>query len=177
MDSTTSTTTPPYLHHSRSEPPSLAKSASRLAHTGHIPHPSLGLIKSSPKRTSSPFAHSRKSSESLPLRELLLLSSPPVQKRSKTRIMDRPEMADDPVVEVPGPRRRCKGRGLQIGLLGYASPRNTRRLRRRSETKTREEKDSSLVEKMAKPRKRRSKKEKPVLVPYLPKFVIKSIPI
>ncbi|KAM1717957.1 hypothetical protein ACFX11_025731 [Malus domestica] len=152
MDSTTSTTTPPYLHHSRSEPPSRAKSASCLAHTGHIPHPSLGLIKSSPKRTSSPSAHSRKSSESLPLRELLLLSSPPVQKRSKTRLMDRLEMADDPAVEVPGARRRCKGRGSQMGLLGCASPRNTWRLRRWSETETWEEKDSGLVEEMAKPR-------------------------
>ncbi|TQE03899.1 hypothetical protein C1H46_010563 [Malus baccata] len=169
MDSTaisTSTTTPPYHLHSRSEPPSRAKSASRLAQCEHVPHLSLGLIKSSPKMTPSPSTHSLKSSESLPLRELLLLSPSPLRKRSKTRLTDRLEMADDPVVEVPGLRRKCKSRGSQMGLLG-ASPRN-RRSRRRSENEVREEKVSGLVEEVAKPRKRRSKKEKLDLVLSLP---------
>ncbi|RXH90412.1 hypothetical protein DVH24_035176 [Malus domestica] len=169
MDSTaisTSTTTPPYHLHSRSELPSRAKSASRLAQCEHVPHLSLGLIKSSPKMTPSPSTHSLKSSESLPLRELLLLSPSPLGKRSKTRLTDRLEMADDPVVEVPGLRRKCKSRGSQMGLLG-ASPRN-RRSRRRSENEVREEKVSGLVEEVAKPRKRRSKKEKLDLVLSLP---------
>ncbi|CAN6700522.1 unnamed protein product [Malus baccata var. baccata] len=169
MDSTaisTSTTTPPYHLHSRSEPPSRAKSASRLAQCEHVPHLSLGLIKSSSKMTPSPSTHSLKSSESLPLRELLLRSPSPLRKRSKTRLTDRLEMADDPVVEVPGLRRKCKSRGSQMGLLG-ASPRN-RRSRRRSENEVREEKVSGLVEEVAKPRKRRSKKEKLDLVLSLP---------
>lgn len=167
MDSTAAAT-PPYHHHSRSEPPSRTKSSSRLAQSGQIPHLSLGLITSSPKRTPSPSAHSIRSSDSLPLRELLLLSPSPLQKRSKTRLTDRLEMADEPVVEAARPHRRCKSRGAQMGLLGCASPRNTRRSRRRSETEIREDKDSGLVEEIAKPRKRRSKKEKLSLVLSLP---------
>lgn len=174
MDST-APATPPYHHHSRSEPPSRTKSSSRLAQSGQIPHLSLGLITSSPKRTPSPSAHSIRTSDSLPLRELLLLSPSPLRKRSKTRLTDRLEMADEPVVEAAGPRRRCKSRGAQMGLLGCASPRNTRRSRRRSETEIREDKDSGLVEEIAKPRKRRSKKEKLSLVLSLPSPSASSI--
>lgn len=47
--------------------------------------------------------------------------------------------------------------------MGCASPRNTRRSRRRSEVEIREDKD--LGEEIAKPRKRRSKKENLSLVP------------
>ncbi|BBN69929.1 Reticulon family protein [Prunus dulcis] len=174
MDSTAAAT-PPYHHHSHSEPPSRTKSASRLAQSGQIPHLSLGLITSSPKRTPSPSAHSIRSSDSLPLRELLLLSPSPLRKRSKARLTDRLEMADELVVEAAGPRRRCKSRGAQMGLLGCASPRNTRRSRRRSETEIREDKDSGLVEEIAKPRKRRSKKEKLSLVLSLPSPSASSI--
>ncbi|ONI16998.1 hypothetical protein PRUPE_3G133200 [Prunus persica] len=113
MDSTAAAT-PPYHHHSRSEPPSRTKSASRLAQSGQIPHLSLGLITSSPKRTASPSAHSIRSSDSLPLRELLLLSPSPLRKRSKIRLTDRLEMVDEPAVETAGPRRRCKSRGAQM---------------------------------------------------------------
>lgn len=59
-----------------------------------------------------------------------------------------------------------------MGLLSCASPRNTRRSRRRSEMEIREEKDLGLVEEVGKPRKRRqsgrSKKEKLSLVLSVP---------
>lgn len=59
-----------------------------------------------------------------------------------------------------------------MGLL--ASPRNSRRSRRRSELEIREEKDTGLADEIGKPRKRRhsgrskEKKEKLSLVPYVP---------
>lgn len=67
--------------------------------------------------------------------------------------------------EQNGSRRRCKNRNGNVGLAGCASPRNSRRLRRRLEQEIREEKDLVLVEELGhKPRKRRnsgrSKKEK-----------------
>lgn len=159
MDSTTASP-PPYR---RSEPPSRTKSVSRLAQCEKIPHLSLGLITSSspsPKRTPP----SLKSSGPLPLHELLLLSPSPIPRRSKTRLADRLEMADEPIAETPGPRRRCKS--SRASQMGCASPRNTRRSRRRSEVEIREDKD--LGEEIAKPRRRRSKKEKLSLVPCVP---------
>ncbi|KAJ1384641.1 Reticulon [Sesbania bispinosa] len=65
-----------------------------------------------------------------------------------------------------GVRRRCKSRGAQMGVL--ASPRNSRRSRRRSELEGREEKEVGLVDEVGKQRKRRHKKEKLSLVPFLP---------
>lgn len=153
--------TPPY----RSEPK-----------TDQAPHHSLGLVPSplkntpSPKKTPLPSPLSLRSSGSLPLQELLLLSPSPLR-RSKTRLGDRMEMAEEGV-ELAGTRRRCKSRASQMGLLGCASPRNTRRSRRRSEVEIREDKDLGLVEEVGKPRKRRqsgrSKKEKLSLVPCAP---------
>ncbi|KAL6145090.1 PREDICTED: reticulon-like protein B17 [Fragaria vesca subsp. vesca] len=159
MDSTASP--PPYRHHSRSEPPSRTKSASRLAQSEKVPHLSLALIQ-------SPSPPSRKSSaSSLPLHELLLLSPSPNPRRSKTRLADRFDMPDEPAAE---PRRRCKSsRASQMGSLGCASPRNTRRSRRRSEVESREDKDLGLGEEVVKPiRKRRSKKDKLGSVPCAP---------
>ncbi|KAL5573565.1 hypothetical protein UlMin_023162 [Ulmus minor] len=155
--------TPPY-HQQRSEPRSRTKSASRLAQSAELPHLSIGLIPSSPKKTPS-------SPGSLPLHELLLLSPSPHRRRLKTRLADRLEMAEEPV-ELAGGRRRCKSRVAQTGLLGCASPRNARRSRRRSELEVREEKDSGLVEEIVKPRKRRHstrlRKENLSLVPSVP---------
>ncbi|PON74830.1 hypothetical protein TorRG33x02_246040 [Trema orientale] len=160
--------TPPY-HQNRSEPRSRIKSASRLAQSEDLPHLSTGLIDSSPKRTLSPSTLSLKSPSPIPLQELLVLSPSPLR-RSKTRLADRLEMADEPVEPV-GSRRRCKSRTSQLGLLGCASPRNARRSRRRSEMEVREE-DLGLVEEIGKPRKKRhsvrSKKEKLSLVPSVP---------
>ncbi|XP_050382561.1 reticulon-like protein B17 [Argentina anserina] len=159
MDSAASS--PPYRHHSRSEPPSRTKSASRLAQAEKVPHLSLGLIQ-------SPSPPSRKSS-SLPLHELLLLSPSPNPRRSKTRLADRFDMPDEPAAEPAGPRRRCKSRASQMGSLGCASPRITRRSRRRSEVEIREDKDLGLGEEVVKPvRKRRSKKDKLSLVLSVP---------
>ena len=164
MDSTTPS------HQHRSEPRSRTKSASRLAQTEEIPHLSIGLIESSPKRTLSPSTLSLKSPSSLPLQELLLLSPSPLR-RSKTRLADRLDMAEE-TPESVGTRRRCKSRTSQLGLLGCASPRNARRSRRRSELEVREDKDLGLVEEIGKPKKRRhstrSKKEKLSLVPSVP---------
>ena len=162
----------------RSEPRSRLKSASRLARIGDFnvereesPHLSLDLILSPPtKKTPSPSTESLRNSNSLPIHELLLLSPSP-RRKSKTRLTDRLEMAEEPV-EPNGSRRRCKSRAAQMGLLGCASPRNSRRSRRRSEIEIREEKEPSLAEEIGKPRKRRhsgrSKKEKLTLVPLMP---------
>ncbi|KAG7988176.1 hypothetical protein I3843_03G174200 [Carya illinoinensis] len=164
----------------RSEPRLRTKWASRLARIGDIkvetkepPHLSLDLVPPpSPKKaaTPSPSTVSLRTSNSLPLHELLLLSSSPLRK-SKTRLADRLDMAEEQV-EAAGSRRRCKSRTAQMGLLGCASPRNARRSRRRSEIETREEKELGLMDEIGKPRKKRhsvrSKKEKLSLVPSVP---------
>ncbi|KAK9284908.1 hypothetical protein L1049_024089 [Liquidambar formosana] len=162
----------------RSEPRLRPKSASRLARISNFisesegsPQLSLDLISSSPKRTTPPPSPlSPKPPNSLPLRELLLLSPSPLR-RSKTRFVERLEMAEEPV-EPAGSRRRCKNRGGQMGLLGCASPRNGRRTRRRVEPEIREEKDLGVVEEIGKARKRRhsgrSKKERLSLVSSYP---------
>ncbi|GAV74055.1 Reticulon domain-containing protein [Cephalotus follicularis] len=160
--------TPPPPPSNRSNTPhSHTKSASRLK-TEKLPQFSLDLIIASPppKKTppsSSPLSH--KSPNSLPLRELLLLSPSPLR-RSRTRIADRLEVAEDGFIEQTGPRRKRRSKGSQMGC---PSPRNTRRLRRRSETEVREERDLGLVEESGKARKRRlsgrSKKEKLSLMP------------
>ncbi|CAI0385276.1 unnamed protein product [Linum tenue] len=170
----------------------LTKSASRLARNtacsvqGKDPPPHLSIndlvLPSSPKRgQSTPSGLSaRSSTSSLPLRELLLLSPSPSRK-PRVRPADRIEMAPEEAgaggVEPAGARRRCKARGSQVGGLGCASPRNSRRLRKRLEVDIREERESvvGLGEEFGKPRKRRhgggggrSKKEKLALVPALP---------
>ncbi|XP_027343319.1 reticulon-like protein B17 [Abrus precatorius] len=85
-----------------------------------------------------------------------LSPSPSPLGKAKTRLVDRLETAAEESPEPAGVRRRCKSRAPQMGTL--ASPRNTRKSR------SREEKDSSLVEEVGKPRKRRqtgrTKKEK-----------------
>lgn len=166
-----SSTPPPPYH--RSEPKSRTKSSSRLARisdkgTQEPLRISLDLVPS-PTKSVSPSASSLRSPPSLPLRDLLLLSPSPLR-RSKTRIpTDRLDMAEEYVEPVALPRR-CKSRGAQMGML--ASPRNSRRSRRRSELEIREEKDMVLVEEIGKPKKRRnsgrSKREKLSLVPYVP---------
>lgn len=141
----------------RSEPRSRTKSASRLAIEGdEIPHFSVDAISPPPKKTHSPS-----------VQELLLLS-PSTLRKSRSRLVDRFEMNDEGM-EASAARRRCKNRGLQMGLLGCASPRSVRRSRRRSEVEIREEKDLCLADEFMKARKRRqsgrSKKEKLSLVP------------
>lgn len=172
---------------------SQTKSASRLARISSsvidsdekqlqrptIPHLSLDQISPSPKKmTAAPTSPSSRSlsTNSLPLHELLLLSPASPLRRSRTRITDRIEMAEDCVAasEQGGPRRRCKSRAAQMALLGCGSPRNNRRSSRRSrmEMELREDRDLVVGEEIPKPRKRRhsgkSKKEKLSLVPCLP---------
>ncbi|CAK9154845.1 unnamed protein product [Ilex paraguariensis] len=119
----------------------------------------------SPSSTVSPKPHN-----ALPLHELLLLSPSPLR-RSKTRLSERVEMAEE-AVEPNGARKKCKNRNAAMGLVGCASPRNGRRSRKKLEHEIREEKDLGMVEEMGKARKRRhsgrSKKEKLSLVLSIP---------
>ncbi|KAJ6289668.1 hypothetical protein OIU78_025568 [Salix suchowensis] len=159
-------TTPP-SH--KSNPNSQAKSASRLSRiTNSIepeaktPQLSLDLIPFSDKKTPSSLSL-KPSSNSLSLQELLLSPSP--LRKSRTRLADRYEMPEEGVIELNGSRRRCKSRGSPMGSLGCASPRSNRRLRRRLEVESREERDLiGFVDEVGKVRKRRhssrSKKEK-----------------
>lgn len=172
MDSPSSTTTPyhHHHHHHRSSERSNRSKTSGLARIGEngTVEPlriSLDVIHSpSTKNASSlsPLSLLRSPTNCLPLRELLLLSPSPAR-RSKARF-------DEEVPEPAGVRRRCKSRGAQMGVL--ASPRNSRRSRRRSELEVREEKETLNVDEVGKQRKRRHsgrpKKEKLPLVPFLP---------
>ncbi|CAN1230194.1 Reticulon-like protein B17 [Linum perenne] len=150
-------------------PTAPTKSASRLARTtpcsvqGKDPPPHLDLVVSPSPKKPPPYTSS---ASSLPLRELLLLSPSPSRK-PRVRLADRIDMAAAAAAEEgepTGSRRRSKNRGSQVGGLGCASPRNTRRLRRRTEVDYREERD--LIEELGKPRRRktggggRSRKEK-----------------
>lgn len=129
------------------------------------PHLSVDRISPSPKKTSSV-------SSSLPLQELLLLSPSPLRK-SRTRLALRLDAPEEVALESIGSRRRYKTRGAQMGISGCGSPRNNRRLKRRSEIEImREERDIGFVDEVGKPRKKRhsvrSKKEKLSLVPCVP---------
>ncbi|XP_061355577.1 reticulon-like protein B17 [Gastrolobium bilobum] len=144
-------------HHHRSS--SKTKSSSRLARIGEngTLEPLRISLDTVPSPTPSPLSLLRSPTNSLPLRELLLLSPSPVRKSKARYDEELPETAS-------GVRRRCKGRVAQMGML--ASPRNSRRSRR-------EEKEVvGLVDEVGKQRKRRHsgrpKKEKLSLVPFLP---------
>ncbi|KAF9590130.1 hypothetical protein IFM89_031734 [Coptis chinensis] len=129
MDST------PLSH--RSSPRLPSKSASRLSRNDNLDEtPSLTITK-------------------LPLKEFLLLSPSP-QKRSRTRLIERPEMVEEPV-DLVVPRRRCKSRASPMGVMGCASPRSTRRSRRRLDQESKEERELLVVlgDENVKPRKRR----------------------
>lgn len=154
-------TTPPFH---RSETRSVIKSASRLSRLSRFdeesesltPNVSLEIVPS-PRIEVPPYGNG------FPLHELLLLSPSPLR-RSKTRLADKLELADDGV-EPNGVRRRRRSRTSAIG----ASPRNNRRSRRRLEQELREERDLGLVEEVVKPRRKRnngkSKKDKLSLLP------------
>lgn len=165
--------TPPYH---KSEPKSRTKSSSRLSKLRFYneenevvtPNLSLEIVPSSPAVVASPSPS--KSPCGLPVHELLLFSPSPLRK-SKTRLADKLEMADD-AAEPNGARRRSKNRNSASGLLAHPSPRNHRRSRRRFEQDLREDKDFGIGEDMIKPRKKRhsgrSKKDKLSLVPSIP---------
>ncbi|XP_063935950.1 reticulon-like protein B17 isoform X1 [Daucus carota subsp. sativus] len=160
-----SITPPPY----RSDPKSRTKSASRLAritneHDENSPNLSLELVLSSPKlsppiNTTSPKSYKK-------LHELLLLSPSP-QRKSRTRLADKLEFADQDPLEPNGSRRRHRSRNGAVG-----SPKNVRRSRRRFEQEIREERELGGLEDLGKPRKRRnsgrSKKEAVSSVPSVP---------
>ncbi|KAL0306863.1 UNVERIFIED_CONTAM: Reticulon-like protein B17 [Sesamum radiatum] len=152
--------TPPSL---RSEPRNRTKSASRLSKLRHyseeagggspIPQLSLEIVPSSPKiSTPSPASTiSPRPPYTLPLQELLMLSPSPL-KRSKARLGERLELADDVAVEACGVRKRCKSRSSAA-----PSPRSSRRSRRRVEQDMREERESVAGEEIwVKPRKKKA---------------------
>ncbi|KAL3509314.1 hypothetical protein ACH5RR_028715 [Cinchona calisaya] len=170
--------TPPYH---RSDPKSRTKSASRLSKLRYYieknevttPNLSLEIVPSSPTILSpSPS----KSPFGVPIHELLLLSPSTLRKPTKTRQLERLEMAADEGAEPNnnGARKRYKNRNVSLnGLLAHASPRTNRRSRRRLEQDMREERDSGAGEDMVKPRKKRqsgrSKKDNTLsLVPSIP---------
>lgn len=165
--------TPPQFH--KSEPTHKTKSASRLALMANspdfgsdtdnqIPHFSVEYAPSpSPRKTpSKPSINKPKNF--LSLHEHLLLSPSPV-KKSRTRLSDRLETAD----EAAEHRRKCKTRTSSNGLPACYSPRNNlRRSRRKIDA---EEREIVGVDEGVKPRKRRisskSKKEKLTSTPSL----------
>ncbi|KAL5730500.1 hypothetical protein ACHQM5_003309 [Ranunculus cassubicifolius] len=147
-----------------------SKSTSHLVETDDFNNnkeqaPILNLIPDSPTKTplSSP------QQKLIPLRDLLLLSPSP-QRRSKSRLIERPELAEEPG-ELVVPRRRCKSRASPMGVLGCASPRNNRRHRRRLDNQG-DEKEVALGDEIVKPRKKRQpgrpRKEKLGSVPPPP---------
>ncbi|KAG9447810.1 hypothetical protein H6P81_013938 [Aristolochia fimbriata] len=158
----------------RSESRSRTKSASRVSHFSEdlLEDLSVNLMRS-PQRTQSPPLQLAASSPNQPvqLQDLLLLSPSPLG-RSKNRAFERIEPLDD-LVELVGSRRKCRAKSLSMGLAGCASPRNSRRLRRRADQESREEKDLGLGEEHTKARKRRqsrshSRREKLVALPSIP---------
>ncbi|XP_073313301.1 reticulon-like protein B17 [Primulina huaijiensis] len=156
----------------RSEPRTRTKSSSRMSKLRHyradIPQLSLEIVPYSPKlSTPSPASTlSPRLPYNLPLRELLMIS-PSSTKRSKKRLSDGLEKADDAFVAASGVIKRCNGINALLGCA--ASPRSSRKSRRRLEQEMREEREFGVGEElMAKSRKKRNggrpKKEKSILV-------------
>ncbi|RDY11274.1 Reticulon-like protein B18, partial [Mucuna pruriens] len=148
----------PYHRHHRSRTKS--SRLARKAENGTVEpiRISLDLVPSPPPATEKPSSPSplsllRSPTNSLPARELLLLS-PSSARRSKARF-------DDEAPEAAGVRRRCKSRAVAQA----ASPRSSRRWRR-------EEKEAVLVDEVVKQKKRRHsgrhRKERLSLVPFQP---------
>ncbi|XP_027348191.1 reticulon-like protein B18 [Abrus precatorius] len=149
----------PYLHHRHNRSRAKSSSSSRLTRVGEngtvepirmsldlVPSPSVPAKPSSP----SPLSLLRSPTNSLPVRDFLLLSPSSVRRsHSKARF-------DEEVAEGGGVRRRCKSRAA-------ASPRSLRRWRR-------EEKEAEESVKQQRKRRQsgRAKKEKLSLVPFLP---------
>ncbi|CAN8273565.1 unnamed protein product [Cochlearia groenlandica] len=162
-----------------STPPSNARSASRLARIKRESQiPSLDLVLSSPKKNNTPPPPPYQSSPSSPsspvtLREILLLS-PSLHRKSRTRLINR---FDSEATTEISPRLR-KSKGGQNGLLASPSPRSCRRTRRMVETKedkepivvSNDEKNQKQRKQMKKKKKKTSlsKKEKHSSVPLLP---------
>ncbi|KAK9152860.1 hypothetical protein Sjap_000340 [Stephania japonica] len=130
--------------------------------------------------------NSDQSPKPIALRDLLHdLSPSPHFRKSKARLVERPEAerpeaAEEPL-ELAVPRRRCKSRASPMAVLGCGSPRNgVRRSRRRVEQEGREEREVGVGEEIVvvKPRRKklsgRSRKEK--LSPLVPSPTLLSSP-
>ncbi|KAG8386851.1 hypothetical protein BUALT_Bualt03G0192000 [Buddleja alternifolia] len=159
-----------------STPPPSNKSRSRLSNLCHysgspIPQLSLEIVPSSSPKISTPSPVSTISPRppyTQSLRDILLLSPSP-HKRSKSRLAERLEMADDAAAAVDansGLRKKCKTRNT-------ASPRSGRRSRRRLDQDNKEEREFVAGEDiLVKPRKKkhgdRSRTSKSISATSLP---------
>ncbi|XP_068667213.1 reticulon-like protein B18 isoform X2 [Aristolochia californica] len=158
----------------RSDSRSRTKSASRVAHFSEelLENIDVNRMQSPQKSQCSPLQLSANSpNQHVQLQDLLLLSPSPLR-RSNNRAFERVEPLED-LVELVGSRRKCRTKSLSMGLMGCASPRNSRRLRRRAEQESRDERDLVLGEEHMKVRKRRqsrshSRLEKLVALPSIP---------
>ncbi|CAH9089128.1 unnamed protein product [Cuscuta europaea] len=148
--------TPPPSHRSSS-----TKSASRLSPLRCFDDLEFESLNVEPSPSHSPSASSPKLPNSLPVRDILLLS-PSLVRRKISLSAEKLEIPDNGV-ELSGGRRRSR-------IRNAASPRSCRRSRRRLEIElVKEEKDLGLGEQIHKPRKKkhsgRYKKDKLGLVP------------
>ncbi|MCL7033558.1 hypothetical protein MKW94_015373 [Papaver nudicaule] len=132
------TCTPPS---NQSESRLKTKSSSRIIHGEgstllNLPHEK---VVSSPRNTPPPpYLALRTKNLSSP--QELFLSPSPIRKFSRTRFSERTEMVDEqPPVDLLVYRRRSKNKSSPMSLSSCASPRISRRLRRRVEQENRED--------------------------------------
>lgn len=144
---------------------SRVKSASRLSKLQCFDHQDSETLTIVP--SPSPSASSPKPPDSLPIRDLLLLS-PSIVRKEKTHSAEKLGVAEDGV-EVSGGGRRSRTRNPAGGGMGSASPRIHRRSRRRLDLELTKEERNLGGEEGLKPRKKRHsgryRKDKLGLVP------------
>ncbi|VFR01592.1 unnamed protein product [Cuscuta campestris] len=142
------------------------KSSSRLSKLQFFDHPDSETLTIVP--SPSPPASSPKPPDSLPIRDILLLS-PSIARREKILSAEKLGVAEDGVEVISGGGRRSRSRNAAGGGLGCASPRIHRRSRRRLDLELMKEERNLGGEEGLKPRKKRHsgryKKDKLGLVP------------
>ncbi|KAI3859302.1 hypothetical protein MKW98_007683 [Papaver atlanticum] len=151
------------------------KSSSRISRIIHGEQGSTSLnlphekILSSPRKTPPPpYLALRTKNLSSP--QELFLSPSPIRKFSRSRFSERTEMVDEqPPVDLLVYRRRCKNKSSPMSVSSCASPRNSRRPRRRVDQEIREDRELGLGNENGKHGKSkqsiRSRKENMSLVP------------
>ncbi|KAI3936964.1 hypothetical protein MKX01_015179 [Papaver californicum] len=166
------TCTPPS---NQSESRLKTKSSSRISRIIHGEQGSTSLnlphekILSSPRKTPPPpYLALRTKNLSSP--QELFLSPSPIRKFSRTRFFEKTEMVDEqPPVDLLVYRRRCKNKSSPMSLSSCASPRNSRRPRRRVDQEIREDRELGLGNENGKHGKSkqsiRSRKENMSIVP------------
>ncbi|KAI3888746.1 hypothetical protein MKX03_013914 [Papaver bracteatum] len=151
------------------------KSSSRISRIIHGEQGSTSLnlphekILSSPRKTPPPpYLALRTKNLSSP--QELFLSPSPIRKFSRSRFSERTEMVDEqPPVDLLVCRRRCKNKTSPMSVSSCASPRNSRRPRRRVDQEIREDRELGLGNENGKHGKSkqsiRSRKENMSIVP------------